>query len=95
MATITIDYEEFESLKKAAKMNEEELIKKTNKAFDEWRKQYQRQMNQNEKCNLQVVINRINALLIHCNLNENILGYVKAEKIKEDLREMKEFVEGL
>ena len=92
MATITMDYEEFEKLKTKADYNDTKIKEKVNKEFKNWHKQYERQRQYNEQANDKALINRINALLIYCNLNE-AFGYIKAEKIKEDLREMIELVE--
>jgi predicted ribosome quality control (RQC) complex YloA/Tae2 family protein len=92
MATITMDYEEFEKLKTKADYNDTEIIEKANREFKNWHKQYEQQRQYNEQTNDKALINRINALLIYCNLNE-VLGFIKSEKVKEDLKEMIEFVE--
>lgn len=81
MATITMDYEEFERIKEKAGAKKKEIKEIAEKDFNKWKKIYIARL---EK--------KIDSIKFYFDINQNIFGYIKVNKILEEIEDM---IEGL
>lgn len=81
MATITMDYKEFQEIKEKAEAKKKEIKEIAEKDFNKWKEFYIAKL---EK--------KIDSIKFYCDINQNIFGYIKVNKILEEIEDM---IEGL
>lgn len=81
MATITMDYEEFQEIKEKAEAKKKEIKEMAEAEFNKWKRFYITRL---EK--------KIDSIMFYCDINQNIFGYIKVNKILEEIEDM---IEGL
>jgi vacuolar-type H+-ATPase subunit E/Vma4 len=79
MATITMDYKEFQEIKEKAEAKKKEIKEIAEKDFNKWKEFYIARL---EK--------KIDNIKFYCDINQNIFGYINVNKILEEIEEIVE-----
>lgn len=91
MATVTMDYDEFDKLKSKADCNDAKIREKVNKEFNNWRKQYEEQRKRELAYRKEGILHAIRMKKTLCSINTNIFGniaYKDIVKYFDDLEDM-------